>query len=58
MNCQPRLPKAEANAELSSAIRLLRLLVSHQRLHGVSVKGSWLDDAMIEADGLIKRNTR
>ena len=58
MKCQPRLPARDANAQLATSIRLLGVLVKHERTHGHSVPGSWLDNALNEAEGLIKRNTR
>jgi len=58
MRCQPRLPVADANAQLATAIRLLGVLVKHERTHGHSVPGSWMDKALNEAEGLIKRNSR
>ena len=58
MRCQPRLPAKDANAQLATALRLLGVFVKHERTHGHSVPGSWMDKALNEADGLIKRNTR
>lgn len=58
MKCQPRLGKADANAQLATALRLLSVFVTHQRLHGISVEGSPLRNAVNEADEFIKRNTR
>ena len=57
MKCQPRLPKADANVELAVALRLLEVFAKHQRLHGISVPGSVLRNAVEEAEALIKRNT-
>jgi len=57
MRCQPSLPAPDANAQLATAIRLLGVFVKHERTHGHSVPGSWMDKALNEAEGLIKRNT-
>lgn len=58
MRCQPRLPVRDANAQLAAAVRLLGIFVRHERTHGHSVPGSWMDNALNEAEGLIKCNTR
>ncbi|WP_144267148.1 hypothetical protein [Comamonas thiooxydans] len=58
MRCQPRLPKADANAELAKALRLLGVFVVHQRQHGILEAGSALCSAVNEAECLIKQNTR
>ena len=58
MKCQPRLPARDANAQLAAAVRLLGIFVRHERTHGHSVPGSWMDKALNEAEELIKRNTR
>ena len=58
MKCQPRLTQADANAQLAAAMRLLKVFVTDQRLHGIGVKGSSLRNAVDEAEELIKRNTR
>ncbi len=58
MKCQPRLPQADANVQLATALRLLGVFVKHQRMHGVSVPGSWLSNAVNEAENLIKSNKR
>ena len=57
MKCQPRLPAADANAQLATAIRLLGVLGKHARTHGQSVPASGMDNALNDGEGLIKRNS-
>lgn len=58
MKCQPRLPQVDANIQLAAALRLLSVFVKHEKLHGLSVPGSSLRNAVSEAEALIRNNTR
>ena len=58
MKCQPRLAQVDAQAQLAIAIRLLGVLVQHQRRTGESSPGSNLDITLNEAQCLIERNSR